>query len=244
MTRDKRYEVRAPVSLVVDYTDADDFLGDYTENLSRGGTFIQTSRDLAVGQQIQLVLSFPGLLVPVSAEAIVRWRRQSEEPGVGVEFLEGSGRDRLAAIVDRIEQRDPKAVQRVIEILVVEDNHHISDLVRNGLEVSSRRGITDLAFKVATADDGAVAMRLLGEHRYDVAIVDVYLPVIDGPVVIEQARRDLGLATMPIIAVSGGGDAAREVALAAGADLFLDKPMRLRQVIQSIHQLMHIGAPS
>ncbi len=240
-TRDKRHEVRAPVALVVDYTGAEDFLGDYTENLSRGGTFIHTSRDLTPGNQVQLVLSFPGLLLPISVEAIVRWRREGEEPGVGVEFLSGVGRDKLASIVDRIEQRDPKAVQRVVEVLVVEDNRHVSELVRNGLEVSGRRGMTDVSFNVATADDGGAAMQLLRANKYDVAIVDVYLPVIDGPVLIEQARKDLGLDGLPIIAVSAGGDAARALAIAAGANIFLDKPMRLRQVIASIHELMHLA---
>ncbi len=241
MSSDKRQEVRTPVSLVVDYAGADDFLGDYTENLSRGGTFIHTTRELPLGHQIQLVLSFPGLLLPISVDAVVRWRRENEEPGVGVEFLSGAGRDKLAAIVDRIEQRDPKAVQRVIEVLVVEDNRHVSELVRNGLEVSGRRGMTDVSFNVATADDGGIAMQLLKANHYDVAIVDVYLPVIDGPAVIEQARRELNLAKLPIIAVSAGGDAARDVAMAAGANMFLDKPMRLRQVIASIHELMHIA---
>jgi CheY-like chemotaxis protein len=99
----------------------------------------------------------------------------------------------------------------------------------------------DVAFNVATADEGGIAMQMLKANHYDVAIVDVYLPVIDGPVVIEQARRDLGLDLLPIIAVSAGGDAARDLALAAGANLFLDKPMRLRQVIASIHELMHLG---
>jgi uncharacterized protein (TIGR02266 family) len=242
MTRDKRYDMRAPVSLVVDYEGAEDFLGDYTENLSRGGTFIHTGRDLPVGHQIQLVLSFPGLLLPISVEAVVRWRREGADPGIGVEFLHGNGRDKLAEMVDRIGQRDPKMVQRVIEVLVVEDNRHISELVRNGLEVSARRGMTDVSFNVATADDGGVAMQLLKSNRYDVAIVDVYLPVIDGSAVIEQARRDLGLRGLAIIAVSAGGEAARDLAMEAGANLFLEKPMRLRQVIASIHELMHVGA--
>lgn len=241
MSADKRQEVRAPVALVVDYADAEDFLSDYTENLSRGGTFIHTSRDLAVGATTQLVLSFPGLLQPIAVEAVVRWRREGEEPGIGVEFVSGAGRDKLAAVVDRIQQRDPKTVQRVVEVLVVEDNRHVSELVRNGLEVSGRRGMTDVSFTVATADNGGDAMELLKTRPFDVAIVDVYLPVIDGPEVIEQARKMLKLHRMPIIAVSAGGDAAREVALAAGANMFLAKPMRLRQVIASIHELMQLG---
>jgi FixJ family two-component response regulator len=43
---------------------------------------------------------------------------------------------------------------------------------------------------------------------------------------------------LPIIAVSAGGDAARRSALAAGANIFLDKPMRLRQVIDTIQKLI------
>lgn len=236
MSRDKRHDV----ALVVDYTGAEDFLGDYSENLSRGGMFIHTTRELTIGNQIQLVLSFPGLLSPIAVDAIVRWRRETDAPGVGVEFLSGTGRDKLASIVDRIEKGDPRTVQRVVDVLVVEDNHHVSELVRNGLEVSSRRGMTDVSFNVATADDGGAAMQLLKQNRYDVAIVDVYLPVVDGPAVIEHARRELGLGELPIIAVSAGGDAARDLAIAAGANRFLDKPMRLRQVIASIHELVSL----
>src|ERR1041384_7608796 len=153
MTSDHRQHVRTPVALVVDYTGADDFLGDYTENLSRGGTFIHTGRELGIGSELQLVLSFPGLLQPIAVEAVVRWRRDGDDPGIGVEFVPSAGREKLALIADRIEQRDPKTVQRVVDVLVVEDNHHVSELVRNGLEVSGRRGMTDVAFNVATAED-------------------------------------------------------------------------------------------
>ena len=70
---------------------------------------------------------------------------------------------------------------------------------------------------------------------------DVYLPVLDGPHVITLARQELGLTDLPIIAVSAGGDSARASALAAGANIFLDKPMRLRQVIETMRHLVKIG---
>jgi len=187
------------------------------------------------------VLSFPGLLQPLAVDATVRWKRLGDDPGVGVEFQSGSGRERLAAIVDRISKGDPKVVRRVLEVLVVEDNHHVAELVRNGLEVSGRRNTIDVAFNVTAAEDGGAAIRLLKENRYDVAIVDVYLPVIDGPVVIRQARTELGLRDLPIIAVSAGDESARDSAMAAGANIFLAKPMRLREVIESIQQLMRGG---
>lgn len=46
---EKRAHDRMPIRLIVDYEDADDFLGDYTVNLSAGGTFIHTTRMLALG---------------------------------------------------------------------------------------------------------------------------------------------------------------------------------------------------
>ena len=73
---------------------------------------------------------------------------------------------------------------------------------------------------------------------FDALIVDVYMPVIDGARVIQTARGELGLADLPIIAVSAGGDTARKSALDAGANIFLDKPMRLRQVIDTIQKLL------
>jgi uncharacterized protein (TIGR02266 family) len=238
---DKRRDERTPVTLIVDYDGAEDFLGDYTENLSRGGTFIHTSRTLEVGEAVQLVLSFPGLLEPIAVEAIVRWTRGGDDQGVGVEFVAGAGRDKLARIVERIVRRDPRVVARVCEVLVVEDNHHVAELVRSGLEASARRSFgSELAFTVMTAGDGAAALELLKARAFDVAIVDVYLPVIDGPSVIHQVRHELGLTRLPIIAVSAGGDGARQKALAAGANMFLEKPMRLRQVVESIHQLMNL----
>lgn len=239
---DKRSDVRTPVRLIVDYDGADDFLGDYTENLSRGGTFVLTSRQLEVGAHINLVLSFPGLLAPVSIEGIVRWTRGGEQPGVGIEFLQGSGRERLASIVERIEARDARVVSRVLAVLVVEDNPHISKLIQDGLEATARRDPdSDLSFTVASAGDGAAALALLKAHHFDVAIVDVYLPVIDGRAVIDQVRRALGLV-LPIIAMSGGGEIARRAALEAGATTFLDKPMRLRSVIDSIRELTKLAA--
>ena len=239
---DKRNDLRTSITLIVDYEGADDFLTDYTENLSRGGTFVLTSRQIEVETTIRLVLSFPGLLAPISVEGIVRWARGGDQPGVGIEFLDGAGRDRLASIVERIERRDARVVTRVLSVLIVEDNPHIAKLIQDGLEATGRREPdTDLAFTVASAGDGARALELLKAHHFDVAIVDVYLPVIQGGAVIYQARRELGLVRLPIIAVSGGGEGARAVALEAGATMFLDKPMRLRSMIASIRELTKLA---
>jgi uncharacterized protein (TIGR02266 family) len=239
---DRRDHDRAPVTLFVEYDDATDFLGDFTENLSHGGTFVLTSRALAVDTEVKLALGFPGLVEPILLDAVIRWARGGDEPGIGVEFRDGPGRDRLSDIVARIERRDPRVVAaRVIHILVAEDNPHMAELIRDGLSASARRTFGDtLAFTFSIVEHGGLARELLATTRFDAAIIDVYLPVIDGPKVIEYARRELDLRELPIIAVSAGGAAARSAALAAGANIFLDKPMRLRQVIDTMTQLMKL----
>jgi DNA-binding response OmpR family regulator len=95
-----------------------------------------------------------------------------------------------------------------------------------------------VSFAVDTAANGRDALARLAEAPYDALIIDVYLPVIDGAHVIEQVRSRLGLVALPVIAVSAGGEAARSAALRAGANLFIDKPMRLRQVIETIRSLI------
>ena len=237
---EKRKSDREAVTLFVEYEGADDLVGDYTENLSGGGTFVATNRQLPVGTKVQLVLGFPGLLSPLAIEGTVRWTRDGDgESGAGIEFDPGAARDQLAAIVEKIRERDPATVSRTFKVLVVEDNRHVASLIHEGLKGSARRDFGGgVQFVVRNAEDGRQAIEALRREKFDALIVDMYLPVVDGAKVIQAARTELGLDTMPIIAVSAGGDTARKSALTAGANIFLDKPMRLRQVIDTIQRLL------
>lgn len=238
-----RKHQRMPVRLLVDYDDADDFISDYTENLSAGGTFIHTTRLLERDTTIHLVLSFPGLLQSITIEGIVRWSRAGKQPGVGIEFLPGPGREKLDALVAMIDARDPRAVARVVKVLLAEDNPHLAQMICTGLGASAKRTFGDaVSFYFATADDGAAAVQMLQTAAFDVAIIDLHLPVIDGTRVIDHARGQLGLTELPILAISSAGETARQRAISAGANLYLSKPMRLRDVLESMRQLVPLGA--
>jgi uncharacterized protein (TIGR02266 family) len=234
MSDQRRSTDREPVTLFVEYEGADDLVGDYTENLSSGGTFVATNRELPIGQMIKLVLSFPGLLEPIAIEGTVRWTRgnrttddvipDGEEAGAGIQFVPGPA---------------PKTMSRLFHLLVVEDNRHVAQLIHDGLKGSARRDFGGgVQFSVRNAEDGRNAIDMLRKETFDALIIDMYLPIIDGAKVISTARGELGLTQLPIIAVSAGGDTARKSALAAGANIFLDKPMRLRQVIETIQKLL------
>jgi uncharacterized protein (TIGR02266 family) len=239
---EKRKDAREPVVLFVEYEGADDLIGDFTDNLSSGGTFVATNRALALETRVQLVLSFPGLLEPIAIEGIVRWARADGpegDGGAGIEFEPGPGRDQLHAIVERIRRRDPRTVSRLFRVLVVEDNHHVAALIQEGLRGSTRRDFGGgVSFLFRNAEDGRAAVEILRHEKFDALIVDVYLPILDGPKLITIARTELGLAEVPIIAISAGGDSARKSALDAGANIFLDKPMRLRHIIETIQRLL------
>src|SRR5665647_2472888 len=195
---EKRRDNREPVTLFVEYEGADDLVGDFTENLSSGGTFVATNRELPIGTNVQLVLSFPGLLEAISIDGCVRWKRgtgSSEgEAGAGIEFVPGPARDQLAALIEKVRNRDPKTVSRLFRVLVVEDNKHVAQLITEGLRGSSRRDFGGVSFVFRAAEDGRAAIEILRREKFDALIIDVYLPIMDGPRVIQQARGGLGLS--------------------------------------------------
>ncbi|HEY5946948.1 MAG TPA: response regulator [Kofleriaceae bacterium] len=222
--------------LIVDYENADEFLQDYAANLASSTAFIAATRTIALATIIEIGFSFPGLMQPIALDAVVT---QVSAEGLTIAFLEG-GAAKLKACVERIRARDPKLIAPVVNVLIVEDNKHVCDLVRQGLAGSTRREMRDITFTFATAENGAIALELLRTRTFDAAIVDVYLPVLDGASLIQQARTQLGLTKLPIITMSAGGDGARAAALKAGASVFLDKPVRLREVVATMRQLLSV----
>jgi CheY-like chemotaxis protein len=227
----------SPVRLVVDYENAADFLDDYAENLSRLVGVVQTERDVPAGTQVQLGLMFPGLVEPIVLEGVVRPSTDEGSTWTHVELL-ASSTPRLASIVDRIRANDRRVVVPVMRVLIAEDNTHVCELVKTGLTTATRRELRDIAFDFDTALDGGTALELLRHNKFDAAIVDIYLPVLDGAGLIRHIRTTLDLPNMPVIALSGGGAAARNAALRAGASTFLEKPIRLRSIVETLRQLV------
>ena len=70
---ERRAQDRQPIRLRVEYECLEDFLTDYSANLSVGGMFIETSRPLPLGTRFQLRFFLPGFEEPVDSRAEVRW---------------------------------------------------------------------------------------------------------------------------------------------------------------------------
>jgi len=99
---DRRIEDRAAITLRVDYKRLNTFFADYAKNISKGGTFIRTSRPLDVGTEFLFVLSLPNQEDQLSLKGSVMWVVQEEQAtedrpaGMGIKFKFESEAERAA----------------------------------------------------------------------------------------------------------------------------------------------------
>jgi len=87
----------APIELKVDYKKLNSFFADYTKNISKGGTFIKTKKTLPIGTRFLFRLTVPGRAKPFELNGeVVHASATGEEPGMGIRFVWGDDRDRVA----------------------------------------------------------------------------------------------------------------------------------------------------
>jgi CheY-like chemotaxis protein len=228
------------VALRLEYRSAAHLLEDWRRRLNGGAMFVRTDQALAAGAPLRLKLSFPGLLVPlvVSGTAVAA-REEGGHPGVDVRlgFADEAERARVGALIARAAAGDPELCGRLVRLLVVEDNPHVGTLVRDGLRAASRRDFGGrVVFEFDFAGDGVEAVARVRANHYDALITDIYLPNMDGAQLVREIRRH-GPA-LRILAMSAGGPPAKAAALAAGCDLFLEKPLRLADLIVAMRSLL------
>jgi two-component system response regulator RegX3 len=120
-----------------------------------------------------------------------------------------------------------------IHVLVVEDEESYREALTSGL---SHEG-----FEVATAADGADALRQFSEHRPDIVLLDLLLPGMHG---IEVCRRMRAIAPVPIVMVSAI-DTELDVVLGLelGAAGYVTKPFHLRELVARMHAILRRIAP-
>jgi PAS domain S-box-containing protein len=112
-------------------------------------------------------------------------------------------------------------------VLVVDDNQDAAQMLKVAL---SFRG-----FNTRVAYDAPTALRIAGEFRPEVAVLDIGLPVIDGYELAAQLRQIPGLAGLRLIALTGyGQESDRQKALAAGFHLHMVKPVDLEALEDAV----------
>jgi CheY-like chemotaxis protein len=94
-------------------------------------------------------------------------------------------------------------------------------------------------YRIVLATDGQQAIAQAKANLPNIILMDIQMPVMDGLAAIKQIRLDPNLVDIPIIALTAlamVGD--RERCLAAGANEYLAKPIKLRQLNSAIQQIL------
>lgn len=116
-----------------------------------------------------------------------------------------------------------------LKILVVEDN---PDLAANLIDYLAARG-----HLVDTAGDGLTGLHLASTQNFDIILLDLILPGIDGVTLCRRLRTEVGRAT-PILMLTARDTLDDKVAgLEAGADDYLVKPFAMRELLARIQAL-------
>jgi CheY-like chemotaxis protein len=235
-----RAEIRAPSETIVALA----------RELTDGSVIVVTEWRPPIGTLVRLRISFPSLLPAVDLSA--RVVEHQAPAGVGsparlkfvFEFDNEPEREVIKHVVERVRSVQPVGSSaRPYRVLLVEDNAFIGDMFRYGIsKFFAERRQTGQIVECEYAPDAASAWQMLEGSRYDMVVVDYYLPLEDGAALIARLRRDERYASTPVLAISVGGRDARDATMSAGADLFLDKPVVLRDLLRTLQVLAQRGA--
>ena len=119
--------------------------------------------------------------------------------------------------------------QKNYSILLVEDEENLHETLKMNLELEG--------YEVTSAYDGAAAMKAIQNEYFDLVIMDVMLPEMDGISATQNIR--LTNNEVPILILSAKNTSAdRVLGLKKGADDYLIKPFNLEELLLRVHKLI------
>jgi CheY-like chemotaxis protein len=161
-------------------------------------------------------------------------RLAAEKNLEAVGMLMGALNEAFARVTTRLEE-ERRGILGMKRIAVVEDNPDNRELVRVILEGT---------YDVSEYETGQQAIVGIKRERPDLVILDISLPLMDGPEVVRQIRLDADLRDLPVIALTAhamAGD--REKYLAAGFNDYVTKPIiDENALLATIERWIHSGS--
>jgi two-component system, cell cycle response regulator DivK len=116
-------------------------------------------------------------------------------------------------------------------ILIVEDNEKNLKLVRDVLQYQGYQTI-----EAGTGEDG---VRLARARTPDLILMDIQLPGMDGITALGELRADPGTRAIPVIAVTASAMTQdRKKIIAAGFDGYQSKPIRVKELMDVVRQML------
>lgn len=121
-----------------------------------------------------------------------------------------------------------------MRILVIEDEERIADFIQRGLEGAG--------YQVDAAADGQSGLQKMHELDYDLVILDLMLPDMDGLTVLEKTRNRK--VSPPVLILSARSEVEDRVrGLELGADDYLVKPFAFEELLARVKALLRRGQP-
>jgi DNA-binding response OmpR family regulator len=116
-------------------------------------------------------------------------------------------------------------------ILVVDDDIEVQRVVKRAAEAAG--------FEVVQALDGAPGLALATTEKFDLILLDISMPKMDGRVVLARLKQNPTFAHVPVLVYSGrDGQVDRHVALDLGAEDFVDKPFDAGFLVTRMERLL------
>ena len=118
---------------------------------------------------------------------------------------------------------------------MVDDDENILNLEKTILE---QKG-----FDVVGAGGGAQALELLSERAFDLVLLDVMMPEVDGFTVCRRIKEDPRLKDLPVIFLTakGGGEALAE-GFESGAVMYINKPFTANKLLTIVNTMLESGS--
>ncbi len=104
---------------------------------------------------------------------------------------------------------------KFVKILLVEDSKPI--------RMENQRVLIKAGYEVVYAEDGESALKLADQEKPDLILLDMILPRMSGPAVLEHLKNDASTATIPVVVLSGLAEKNRQKLMDAGAEDYLEK---------------------
>jgi len=115
-------------------------------------------------------------------------------------------------------------------ILIVDDDPHIRDFIRDVLEYDGH--------EVSEAEDGGIALQHMRGHRPDLVLLDLNMPVIDGWTFLEQCCGEPGCRGVPVVIMSAVARQPGRPTLPSRITHFLNKPFELVDLQRTVNELV------
>ncbi|WP_415321154.1 response regulator transcription factor [Clostridium perfringens] len=117
------------------------------------------------------------------------------------------------------------------KVLIVDDEEHIRELIKFNLKKEG--------YGTEVAVNGTEALKIIREIKFDLILLDLMLPEIDGLEVCKEIRRNEETSDIPVMMITAKGEEFDKVlGLELGADDYITKPFSIRELMARVKALL------